>query len=209
MIVVAGPPGSGKTSRFPLSSFGIDWFNADERAAELNPGSFRGIPTEIRSRVNLEFRQWILHHIRARKSFAIETTLRSLITFQHSRLAYEHGYWTAMDYIAPGSVEESIRRIIERSYRGGHSASERLVREIYDKSMMNLFTALDFDESRIEVVRIYDNSELGGRVRQLLSFRRGRPLWVAAEIPAWVESLFRGTSFEVATLREAVKARRQ
>ncbi len=135
MIVIAGPPGSGKSSRFPLSAFGVEWFNADNRAAELNFGSFRKISGEI-------------------------------ITFEQSRLAHEHGFWTSMDYVAAGSAEESIRRIIERSYRGGHSASERLVRGIYEKSIANLFTALDFAESGIELVRVYDNSEVGGHVRQ-------------------------------------------
>ncbi|HEU0142389.1 MAG TPA: hypothetical protein VFQ79_21890 [Bryobacteraceae bacterium] len=45
MIVVAGPPGSGKSSIFPVSSFGISCFNADDRAAELNHGSYVGIPS--------------------------------------------------------------------------------------------------------------------------------------------------------------------
>ncbi len=157
MIVIADPPGSGKSSRFPLSAFGVEWFNADNRAAELNFGSFRKISGEIRTQVNIEFQRWILDHIAARRSFALETTLRSPITFEQSRLAHEHGFWTSMDYVAAGSAEESIRRIIERSYRGGHSASERLVRGIYEKSIANLFTALDFAESGIELVRVYDN----------------------------------------------------
>jgi hypothetical protein len=33
MIVVAGPPGSGKTRSFPVSAFGIDGFNIDDRCA--------------------------------------------------------------------------------------------------------------------------------------------------------------------------------
>lgn len=208
MIVVAGPPGSGKSSRFPLSAFGVAWFNADDRAAELNSGSFRKISTKIRAQVNGEFQQWILDRITARKSFALETTLRSRVTFEQSRMAHEHGFWTSMDYVAAGSVEESIRRITERSYRGGHSASERLVRDIYQKSTGNLFTALEFGESAIEVVRVYDNSEVGGPVRQVLSFRRGRPLSVADESPAWLESLFKGTDFEIAGLRERLRFRR-
>jgi predicted ABC-type ATPase len=209
MIVVAGPPGSGKSSRFPLSFYKVDWFNADDRAAELNRGSFHKISAEIRAQVSVEFQRCILDHISARQSFAIEITLRSPITFEQSRLAREHGFWTAMEYVMAGSVEESIRRIMERSYRGGHSASERLVAEIYHKSTTNLFTALDFAESGIEVVRIYDNSEVGGHVRQVLSFRRGRPRSMADEVPIWLESLLRGTKFEIPALREAVKPRRR
>jgi predicted ABC-type ATPase len=207
MTVVAGPPGSGKSSRFPLSSFHIDWFNADDRAAELNLGSFHKIPAEIRAKVNLEFQQWILNHIRDGQSFAIETTLRSPITFEHARLAREHGFWTALEYVMSGSVEECVRRITERSYRGGHSASERLVKEIYEKSTKNLLTALDFAESGIEVVRIYDNSEVGGNVKQVLAFRRGRPRTIAAEVPAYLELLFRGTKFEIPEVREAITAK--
>ena len=180
----------------------MDWFNADDRAAELNSGSFRQIPNAIRAQVNTEFQHWILDRIAARKSFALETTLRSRITFEQSRLAREHGFWTSMHFLLAGSAEESIRRIIERSYRGGHSASERCVRDIYSMSTKNLLTALSFVESGIEVVRIYDNSKVGEDLRQVLSFRRGRPTSIADEIPPWVESLFKGTKFEIAGLRE-------
>jgi predicted ABC-type ATPase len=30
MYIVAGPPGSGKSSAFPVSGFGVDFFNADD-----------------------------------------------------------------------------------------------------------------------------------------------------------------------------------
>ena len=201
MIIVAGPPGSGKSSRFPIAAFGVDWFNADNRAADLNFGSFRGISPAIRLRVNLEFQRWILDHISAHKSFAIETTLRSSITFEQSQLAHSKGFWTSMDYVAVGSVEESIHRIMERSYRGGHSASERLVKDIYENSTRNLLTALDFAESGIDVVGIYDNSEVGVSVKHVLNFIQGRLHAIANEIPDWVESLFRGTKFDIARLR--------
>ena len=41
--MVAGPPGAGKSSIFPVSSFGVSYFNADDRVAELNGGSYLGI----------------------------------------------------------------------------------------------------------------------------------------------------------------------
>jgi hypothetical protein len=40
--VIAGPPGGGKSSIFPVSSFGVPYFNGDDRA-ELNGGSYIGI----------------------------------------------------------------------------------------------------------------------------------------------------------------------
>ena len=85
MIVIAGPPGGGKSSVFPVSSFETAYFNADDRAAGLNGGSYRAIPTHIRKSVNQEFEAFVLNSIAKRSSFAIETTLRSGITFEHAQ----------------------------------------------------------------------------------------------------------------------------
>jgi hypothetical protein len=35
--------------------FGVEFFNADDRAAELNAGFYRAIPPEIRAKVNAAF----------------------------------------------------------------------------------------------------------------------------------------------------------
>jgi hypothetical protein len=63
MIVVAGPPGSGKSTAFPVSGFDFDSFNADDRAAELNGGLYRGIPPALRAGVNREFEVFVNRHI--------------------------------------------------------------------------------------------------------------------------------------------------
>jgi len=210
MVIVAGPPGSGKTTRFPVTEFEVDSFNADNRAAQLNDGSFRGISREIRSQVNVEFQKWILDHISARKSFALETTLRSQVTFEQTHLAREHGFWTSMFYVTPGSVEECIKRIKARSYRGGHSASETIVRDIYQKSMHNLVTALDFGEGGINRVEIYDNSaNLADEkdLRRIMSMRQGRVTSLASDVPGWLDQLLKGTKFEIAAVREFLQLR--
>jgi len=81
MFVVAGPPGGGKSSVFSRSVSGIAGvFNADDRAAELNGGSYRGIPQDIRAAANREFEQFIDSHIRDHQDFAFETTLRTPVT---------------------------------------------------------------------------------------------------------------------------------
>jgi len=45
MFIDAGPPGVGKSRAFPVSGFGVDFFNADDRAAALNHGSYLNIPS--------------------------------------------------------------------------------------------------------------------------------------------------------------------
>jgi predicted ABC-type ATPase len=205
MVVVAGPPGSGKTTRFPIAEFGVDSFNADTRAAELNAGSFHGIPKGIRSQVNVEFQRWILDHISARRSFALETTLRSEVTFEQAQLAREHGFRTVMYFVTPGSVEECVRRIKARAYRGGHSASETLVREIFRKSTRNLLTALDFRSSGMNRVEIYDNSvNLADQrdVSRVMSIREGLATYLAREVPGWLDNLLKGTKFEIEAVRK-------
>lgn len=79
MIVIAGPPGGGKSTAFPASSFEVESFDADDRAAELNAGSYRAIPPEIRENVNAAFDAFIAEKIRTKRSFAFETTLRTNI----------------------------------------------------------------------------------------------------------------------------------
>ena len=204
MIVVAGPPGSGKTSGLPATSFGVDSFNADDRAAQLNQGSYHKISRNIRAKANLEFEQWIRQHIDKKKSFALETTLRSQITFEQSHWAHSEGFWTSMHFINAGSVEQCVQRVMYRSYRGGHSASEKLVADIYHRSTSNLLFALDFENSKFETVRIYDNSSSDLPVRELMNVHHGRVLRLSTDIPDWLYELVRGTEFDIERVRKAL-----
>jgi hypothetical protein len=69
MIVVAGPPGSGKTRYFPVTAFGVDAFNIDDRCAQIL-GSYRAIPRDVRGAVAKECERFVRDHIERGKSFA-------------------------------------------------------------------------------------------------------------------------------------------
>jgi predicted ABC-type ATPase len=92
MVIIAGPPGAGKSSIFSLSDFADNVFNADDRAAELNAGSYQTIPLTVRAAVNREFERFVHSNIAAGTSFALETTLRGAITFEQAKLAKEEGF---------------------------------------------------------------------------------------------------------------------
>jgi predicted ABC-type ATPase len=118
MVIIAGPPGAGKSSVFSLSDFADNVFNADDRAAELNGGSCQGIPLSVRAIVNREFERFVHSNIAAGTSFALETTLRSTITFDQARLAKEKGFRVFMRYVALDTVEQHIERVKRRAARG-------------------------------------------------------------------------------------------
>src|SRR5919108_4437798 len=99
MIVVAGPPGSGKTRYFPVTAFGVDSFNIDDRCAQIL-GSYRSIPRDVRRAVAKECERFVLEHIANRASFAVETTMRTSAAIDQAYLARKAGFGTEMRFIA-------------------------------------------------------------------------------------------------------------
>jgi predicted ABC-type ATPase len=197
MFIAAGPPGGGKSSFFALSDFADCVFNADDRAAELSGGSYENIPTSVRAAVNREFEEFIHANIRAGTSFALETTLRSTITFEQARLAKENGFRVSMFYVALDTVELHIERVTRRATRGGHSASESTLRRIHASSLSNLPAALIPDKSGIEIVQIYDNSRSESWPGLVLETRRGRIVRLADSFPEWLQQALGWTEHDL------------
>lgn len=195
MLVVAGPPGSGKSSLLRPDESDLAYFNADERARDLNRGSGHNISPGIRSVVNQELEHFILDHIRRGRSFSYETTLRTAVTYDQARLAKAHGFDTRMQYVALGSVEESIARVRARAVQGGHSAPPERIREIYEASLSNLPRALkDFD-----MVRVFDNSDSasGDGPALVLETVEGQLVSLVSQPPAWVVKTLLGTEYDL------------
>lgn len=182
MIVVAGPPGSGKSSIFPVSSLGVSYFNADDRAAELNGGSYVGIPKHIRIVVNREFEAFVLGCIERRASFAIETTLRSVVTFEQATLAKAAGLTTEMRYLALRDFAMHLERVKARADAGGHSASEATLLATYRSSLANLPKAI----AEMDDLWVYDNSPVGGPPKLVLESEKGLPRFLTENPPNWL-----------------------
>ncbi len=182
MVLVAGPPGSGKSTLYPLSSFGIAYFGADDRAAQLNGGSYAGISNEIRKVVNRELEAFILASIEKRVSFAIETTLRSDMTFEQARLARQAGFVIEMRYLALRDFDMHLEHVKARADAGGHSASETTLRRIYKTSLRNLRRAL----REMDVLWVYDNTAIDASHPLVLEARSGEICFLSDSLPDWL-----------------------
>jgi predicted ABC-type ATPase len=202
MHVVAGPSGSGKTSAFPGSQFGCDYFNADDHAAQLNGGSYIGIPKSIRAIVGPICEKFIQDHITAGKDFATETTLRSTIVFDQMRQAHESGFEVEFYYVCVDSLSRSIDRVANRADLGGHSGSEDTVRKIRSTSLGNFPRVLDELGKTIDLLDLYDNSSYKTTPKLIASFL-GREITVlASELPAWMDEALGQTPYSTVKLRE-------
>ncbi len=107
MIIVAGPPG-GKSSQLPVQNVGVDWFNSDDLAAQLNAGSYENIPTSVRSAAGEQLQQFIDSHIHARRSFAFENALRTDTAFQQIRRAKEMAFGFSWTTLRPGPLRNTF-----------------------------------------------------------------------------------------------------
>ncbi len=193
MVVIAGPAGSGKSTAFPVVESGVDGFNIDDRAAELNGGSHRNIPTQTRARVNKECEEFIEAHIREGKSFAVETTLRSDITLRQAAAVRRKGFSLQMRYVALEDPETNVERIANRAERGGHSATPSRIREVREAGLKNFPKAVrEFDR-----VRAYDNTRWAERPRLVFHARDGKARYVAEKFPSWLQGSLRDTEYEI------------
>ena len=182
MIVVAGPPGSGKTRYFPVTAFGVDAFNIDDRCAQVL-GSYRAIPSVVRRAVAEECERFVLAHIEQRHSFAVETTLRTTAAITQAERAKKAGFATTMRFVATDSIAENIARVLQRAQAGGHGASEREIRAIHVASVANLRMAI----ATFERARVYDSAARWAPPQLVAVAREGR-LVRQGPTPTWLES---------------------
>lgn len=197
MVVVAGPPGGGKSVAFPISAMGIDSFNADDRSAEIH-GSYQAIPPEVRARVNEELKDFIASHIRAGRSFAFETTFQNPIFFEQAEEARRAGFNVELIYIALKDLELHIERVTARARNGGHSAPRAVIENIYQKSIVNLPRAL----REAGAVVVLDNTR---EPEEILSAINGRVTYLHPDPPEWLKRALDGTEYDLNRLPQELQ----
>lgn len=182
LVVVAGPSGSGKSTHFPVRDLGPGSFNVDDRCADLNGGSYQAIPETVRRQAQDECERFVARSIAERRSFAIETTLRTGIAIEQARRARAVGFYTRLVYLSTDDVEQNVLRVARRALAGGHSAPVERLREIYRSSLANLPAAVPvFDE-----VFLYDSSAHDMQPRLVRTYVRSAVTGDFPPSPRWL-----------------------
>jgi predicted ABC-type ATPase len=116
------------------------------------------------------------------ESFAIETTLRSDVTFEQATLAQAAGFVVEMRYIALRDFAIHVERIQARADAGGHSASGRTLRRIYDASLRNLPGAV----REMDNLWVYDNTAVDATHPLVLEAQDGDIQFIKDPPPSWL-----------------------
>jgi predicted ABC-type ATPase len=183
MIVVGGPPGGGKSTTFPVRSFGVDAFNVDERCRELH-GSFERIPREVRAWASSECELFVRDHIEGGLDFAVETTMRTSIAVEQARRARARGFTTLLFFMAAEDADIHIQRVRARAFGGGHAAPEVEIRATYVASIAMLPEAI----GAFDVVECFDTTANDSAPRWVASARAGEVALRSDPMPAWLKA---------------------
>lgn len=149
LLVLAGPNGSGKSTVLHNYVERELW----ERAYYINPDYFyQNVNT---SRIPFpNFKKWEDYSVDKKSNYIIETVLANGEVVSNIQQASRNGYFVKLLYIYTDNPDINIRRIRERSKKGGLWVPEDYVVEMYYKSLKNLKSLINI----IDIVEIYNNT---------------------------------------------------
>lgn len=155
ILIIAGPNGAGKTTfateYLRYEGAGMAFVNADLIAAGLNPTN----PAAAAMTAGRLMLEEIERHIRARQSFAFETTLSGKRYAARIQQWKQNGWRIHLIFLRLESSTLAIQRVQKRVRLGGHDIPPRTVIRRYDAGLANL------REIYLPIVdswSIYDNS---------------------------------------------------
>lgn len=176
--VVAGPNGVGKsTAAFQYLPSGIELINSDDIARQIR---LEQSHQEVVQRMTEEESQRrIKGHLASRASFAVETNLHEVATWQYFLAIREAGYVFRLLFFCTSSLITLNNRVRNRQLQGGHFVREDIVRGRYvaGLSLLNHF----FNEP--DIVTLFDASDLLETVYQRVN---GQVLIQKDPLPTWI-----------------------
>ncbi|WP_010188955.1 AAA family ATPase [Sphingomonas sp. PAMC 26605] len=177
--VFAGPNGAGKSTladRFVRGRIPI--VNPDNIARELPRTADGGLAELAAGKLALKERD---ARLRARETFAFETTLSGGTELKAMRDATAAGYKVNLVYVGVSDPAISMARVSERVRRGGHDVDDRAVARRYAASLRQLPEAMALADRTF----VFDN---GGRRHRLLLVRDDERVRLASALPQWARS---------------------
>lgn len=119
--------------------------------------------------------------LRARRSFAVETTLSGHLHLQDVNRAKSEGWDVGMVYVGLRSPRLALERVHQRTLSGGHDVPEHDIRRRYERSLVNLGAIGQIADALL----VFDNSSTS--LKMLLVASGGHVTFKAAFFPAWVK----------------------
>jgi len=183
--LLAGPNGAGKSTyhqRVIAPRLRVPFVNADLIARDRWPRDYPGRGYEA-ARLAAATRERL---VRVRASFVAETVFSHPSKLDFIRKANAAGYTVWLTFVSVASPDLAVARVGQRVREGGHPVPSDKVRGRYERLLDNVRAAVDL----VDRLNVVDNSEQGRALRDVLLFERGRAVWCAKDLPAWVTDAF-------------------
>lgn len=139
IYIVAGPNGAGKTtfatSFLPAFAQCREFLNADLIAAGLSPYQ----PESQAVRASQLLLERIQELVATRSSFSFETTLAARSYRQAILKWHELGFKVVLYFLWLPNADAAVDRVAQRVRKGGHNIPEEVIRNRYQRGLVNLF----------------------------------------------------------------------
>ncbi len=181
LVVIAGSNGAGKTTFYEtfLEPHGLQFVNADRIAAALLPDSANAVSLQAAEAARLLREDLISRN----RTFVMETVFsdRKGAKLDELRDAQRRGFAVVLIFVGIVSPELSEIRVQGRVAHGGHDVQRQFIGDRFPRTLENLKRALEF----VDVALLLDNSSADEPYRWVATWKDGRPVQKAAELPAW------------------------
>ena len=182
--IIAGVNGVGKSTLFNAGHFEIDTnsvrVNSDELIHQEYNNNWQDEVIQIKA--GKEILKLVQNCISKNISFNQETTLAGKNILRSIIKVKELGYCISLHYVGLESPDLAIERVHQRVEKGGHGIDEKIIRERYVKSFVNLREILPLCDN----INIYDNTQ---SLYTVLTVRERKIKYLNDNIPTYFSDI--------------------